>query len=117
MLQPFIENAILHGIQNKIILSKEIKVPYRGKLNIAYWQQQNKIVCSIRDNGVGRKKSREMKQDSRLFTYKSAGSNFIEERLELLTGKECTIKYNDLYEEFTGEPIGTEVIVELPVMT
>ncbi|MCE3225653.1 MAG: hypothetical protein K0S32_204 [Bacteroidetes bacterium] len=115
MLQPFIENAILHGIQNKISLSKEIKVDYRGLLNISYEQKGSKIVCSIKDNGVGRKKSRELMHES-MFRYRSMGPEFVEKRLELLTGSACCIKYNDIYHELTNEPVGTEVVIELPIM-
>lgn len=49
LLQPFVENAIEHGL-----LSKEIA----GHLSVNFLKKGNKLLCVIEDNGVGRKESK-----------------------------------------------------------
>ncbi|MCE3225654.1 MAG: hypothetical protein K0S32_205 [Bacteroidetes bacterium] len=115
MLQPFIENALIHGIQNKIRISREYKVSYKGELIVNYTQLSNKIVCTVTDNGIGRKKSYQLKNEN-FFGHRSLGIKFTEKRLELLSRNECRIIYNDLHDTKTNEPTGTEVIVELPIL-
>ncbi|MCE3259539.1 MAG: signal transduction histidine kinase, LytS [Bacteroidetes bacterium] len=115
MLQPFIENALIHGIQNKLRLSKELNYDYRGELLVKYQQNDSKIICTVRDNGIGRKKSAEFKSEN-VFNYRSLGIKFTEKRLQLLSKNECRIVYKDLLDNHTNEPAGTEVTIELPIL-
>ena len=75
LLQPYIENAIWHGLRYK----KE-----KGNLAISMNQQTNDaIIITIEDNGVGRKKSIEMKTKNQL-KQKSKGMSTIKNRIAIL---------------------------------
>ncbi|HPI53619.1 MAG TPA: histidine kinase [Chitinophagaceae bacterium] len=51
MIQPFVENAILHGLLHQ---------PQRGLLVIRFEETSSSILCTVDDNGVGREKSMEI---------------------------------------------------------
>ena len=55
LIQPFVENAILHGVVPK----EEI-----GKIEVNFDVQNNQLICSIKDDGIGMSKSKEMKENS-----------------------------------------------------
>jgi tetratricopeptide (TPR) repeat protein len=110
VIQPFIENAIWHGL-----LSKESN---DGVLNIQFKEidnNQDEILCIITDNGIGRKMSESMK--SRLKKHTSKGINITLERLKRLAKMtiENPIEIVDLYDE-KGNATGTKVILHLPVL-
>ncbi len=71
ILQPFIENAINHGLRYK----KE-----KGLLSIKFYSESNYIICKIEDNGVGRKKAEKIQSKSSK-GYKSQGLKITAERL------------------------------------
>ena len=75
LLQPFVENAINHGLVYKRTNDGYLKVNFR--------KQNNKLICIIEDNGIGREKAAEIKNKS-LKPYKSRGTEIIEERLRSL---------------------------------
>ncbi|MCB9234196.1 MAG: histidine kinase [Bacteroidia bacterium] len=106
LVQPFVENAVLHGIS---------PLKEGGMINIAFSKAGNALECSIRDNGVGRKKSGEI-QKGREKLHISRGVSVTEERLNLLCESESDhfgIRILDLTNE-NGEPAGTEVTVNMP---
>lgn len=75
LIQPFVENAINHGLFNK----KE-----NGLLTIEFEEDgQGMLICTIKDDGVGRAKADLMKQQSNR-THKSRGMQIVRERLEVL---------------------------------
>ena len=53
IIQPYLENAIWHGLMNK---------PDRGKLKLSFEKENGSIRCVVEDNGVGRKKAAETGQ-------------------------------------------------------
>ena len=75
ILQPYVENAIHHGLRHK---REENKT-----LNIKIWEDKNNIYISIQDNGVGRKKALEIKQ-RKTNTYKSLGMEITNKRMNLV---------------------------------
>lgn len=108
LLQPYVENSILHGLQNK----KD-----GGRVEIRLEYLNNSIHCSISDNGIGRKKSLEEKQQTTVL-HKSHGTKITETRLKLLNtfyGRKFGVKFSDLSENNT-ENCGTKVEFDLPVM-
>ena len=107
VLQPFVENAIWHGLMPK-------KDYGSGKISIAAKQEGDLLVCQIEDNGVGREKAREL-QDSSVWKTKSMGLKITEERLSLLNQEyqEEMIRVTDL-KDSSGEPLGTRVEVSIP---
>lgn len=74
MLQPYIENAIWHGLSHK----KENR-----KLQIRIRETENATEFEIEDNGVGRKKAEEMKSLYRK-GHTSKGMELLSKRFNLL---------------------------------
>ncbi len=105
LIQPFVENAIWHGLLPK----KEkrfLKVVFRPR-------DEKSIFCEIEDNGVGRNanvgKGHPLKK-------KSLAIEFIRQRLSLhekTTGIACGFKIVDL-ETVSGESRGTRVEIIIP---
>jgi len=109
VLQPFIENAIWHGL-----LNKEEGV---GMLTIKFTEYEydsSQIVCEITDNGIGRAKSAEYKNS--LKQHKSKGLEITRERLIRLSNGEIKepIEFVDLYDQ-EGNATGTRVFIHLPI--
>src|SRR6202007_1120867 len=76
LLQPFIENAIEHGIVHK----KD-----RGLLKIIFKKENDLILCIIEDNGIGRQKSYEKRKSiNRGHAHNSMGISISEERVRQL---------------------------------
>jgi len=77
VIQPFVENAIWHGLRHKKERSK-------GQISISMEQDHNQLTCFIEDNGVGREKAAEL-QKKTVWKSKSLGLKITEERLKLLS--------------------------------
>lgn len=75
LIQPYVENAIWHGLMHK---------KGNGKIEISFDIQQNKLSCVIEDDGIGRKKSIEINKAAALNLHKSMGMNITKERLEII---------------------------------
>lgn len=102
IVQPFVENAIIHGLVPK----KE-----NCYLSIRFSKiSGDKLLCVIEDNGVGRKHSEMMKQE-RGSSHKSYGMSITKRRLETLTkisNDEFSVEIVDLYDD-NGNAAGTRV--------
>ena len=110
LLQPFVENAIWHGLMHKDgekVLSIEIAV-----------ESNDMVSIKIKDNGIGRhaENQRKLAQDKR----KSYGMDITQKRIELINqdlpkikDQKSSIVINDLIKT-SGESDGTEVIVKIP---
>ncbi len=106
LIQPFVENAILHGI-----MYKESK----GLIEVIFKLLDNTIRCIIKDDGVGREIAMEKKKMNSS-KRKSLGLQVTKERLELLNEKRkvsISIKIIDLKDE-TGKAAGTQAEVIIP---
>jgi len=104
VIQPFVENAIHHGLLNKIDPDK--------KLTIDVIAGEHHIYYCIRDNGVGRVKAAAYKEINKP-THESMGMQITTERINLFNqNKNGSVKITDLVNEF-NEPVGTKVEVEL----
>lgn len=104
LLQPFVENAIWHGIQPKETPgSLEIKIrKSKGQL----------LICTIEDDGIGRAKSQELKKSS-ILKRESLGLSITKDRIQILKKKGGRLEIEDLTSN--GEPAGTRVIISLPL--
>ncbi len=102
ILQPLVENAIGHGLINR---QEE-----GGELVLQLSLSGERVLCELRDNGVGRKKAAEIKAKKNLH-YTSAAIPNIKERLIMLHGK-YKLEIIDLIEN--GVATGTKVVLELP---
>jgi tetratricopeptide (TPR) repeat protein len=107
MFQPFVENSIKHGLTG---LSGR-----KGSIKITFEEEEDILVCSIKDNGIGRKKAEKMKDSGD--GHISLGLKVTSERLKLLGQKFkrlTSIQIIDLYNE-VKEPAGTQVVIRIPV--
>ena len=100
-LQPFIENAIWHGLSLKRGVKKIV-------LNIVV--KNNRVVVLIIDNGIGFKASEKRKQ-SQYVKRKSYGINIVKERLELMYKGKTSVVVNDISKDVIT---GTEVEITFP---
>lgn len=109
LIQPYVENSICHGItpsENKGLLNIEIKLV------------NNHISCVIEDNGIGRKAANELKNKADK-AHNSLGTQITSSRLDLvnaLYGTSLKTIYTDLV-NVNGEPAGTRVEINLPILT
>lgn len=104
-VQPYVENAIKHGLLHKIDL---------GKLRISYQLEENNIICTILDNGIGRKKASEI-VTKRPDYHKSFATSANQRRLDLLNkDKKQPIKVtiDDLVS--SEKSLGTKVTITIP---
>ncbi len=107
ILQPYIENAIWHGLMPR---------PEPGKLEITIDIRNERLICIIEDNGIGRKQA--LKFKSNTLRKKSQGMQITSDRLDLLTQDSAinsSVEIIDLRNE-KGLAAGTKVIITIPVM-
>lgn len=107
MLQPFVENAIIHGIKKK---------EGKGNIQITFAMEGEDLLrCEISDDGIGRKNSAHINGQVRT-DHKSTGIAVTTKRLEqygIHRKLNAGIRIVDLEE--AGEPRGTRVVVTIPV--
>ena len=105
ILQPYVENAILHGLMH----SKET-----GHLKIALSLHGDSILCVIEDDGIGRTRAAEIRRESGI-ERKSQGMVITKERLDILnqyTEDIYTVNVIDLLDD-KGNASGTRVEVRI----
>ncbi len=103
LIQPYIENAVWHGLRYK----KE-----KGYLNVFLKDKDQVVEISVIDNGIGRKKSQELKTENQKI-LESTGLKNISNRLKIIRevyGVKMDVTINDL-DLKTGE--GTVVTMKL----
>ncbi|MCB0429556.1 MAG: histidine kinase [Flavobacteriales bacterium] len=108
LIQPYVENAIWHGLMHKT---------EKGKLIIDIRMEQNNLLCVIEDNGIGRQKSAEINVGSRTKQHKSMGMSITKERLDILNEHRkgaLSVEIIDLTDA-EGFPIGTRVELHIPL--
>ena len=101
IIQPFIENAIWHGL-----VSKESG----GKILVSAKENKGIIHCTIDDDGIGRKLSQQYKNHYES-TYQSKGIGLTRSRLELdkmLNDRDNMIDITDKT-DINGKPAGTRI--------
>jgi sensor histidine kinase YesM len=108
IIQPYVENAIWHGLLHK---------EQGGQLSVTVEKvKEDMLQCTIEDNGIGRKRASELKSKSAT-NNKSLGMKLTEERIVMLnqyTSLHASISIIDLENE-RGEASGTKVILKIPV--
>jgi CheY-like chemotaxis protein len=111
LIQPYLENAVIHGIANNLKDSRIV---------IRLLKVGESIECSIQDNGIGREKAKELRTlRSGNKKHLSMGMNITETRIKLLNdlyGDSFVVQVKDLKDKF-GEARGTLVKIVLPVLT
>lgn len=107
IIQPFIENAIWHGLSTK---EGDKKLLIRVNK-----EKESYILISIEDNGIGRDKSLQL-NSKKLFTKNSIGISLTEDRLKSFYIKykhKYALEFVDLYDD-KSVPSGTRVSLRLP---
>ncbi|MBS4028265.1 MAG: histidine kinase [Ignavibacteriales bacterium] len=107
LIQPYVENAIWHGLIHK---------QGERKLSIQFEKNEDYLHCTIEDNGIGREKARKL-EEPRKRGYEPRGMKVTRERIKTLnayTGKEATVNVTDLYSE-KNESLGTRVEIKIPL--
>ena len=108
LIQPYVENAIKHGLLHKQGLKK---------ISIHFKLQKNKLLCVVEDNGIGRKRSGEINA-LRNKKYTSFATGATQKRLELLNQNNpnlIVVNYTDLTLNNTTY-IGTKVSIVIPII-
>lgn len=106
--QPYVENALIHGLRHKTGAKK---------LDVDFTTDSGWIKIFIVDNGIGRNESSRINADRN--NHKSFAMNAYQKRVELLNklqNSQINIAIEDLRDS-DQRPIGTRVIISLPVKT
>jgi tetratricopeptide (TPR) repeat protein len=106
LIQPFVENAILHGVVPK---------EGNGKINVLFDVQNGQLICTITDNGIGLTESKILKENS-VTAHKSMALEITKKRLEIMestTSKNAQIDIVEL--EDNNQKNGTRVTLRLPI--
>jgi LytS/YehU family sensor histidine kinase len=106
VLQPFVENAIWHGLMHH---------ENTRMLNINITEKNDFLHCSITDNGIGREASMKINKQNG-FNKKSMGIKITTERLRLLT-KQSVRELIDIIDlkDTENVSLGTQVNVLIPI--
>lgn len=103
LIQPYIENAVWHGLRYK---------ETKGKLDVHIGKDSQGLKVEITDDGIGRKKSTELKTENQK-KHNSTGLKNIQERLHILNTVYKT-SYQVQIEDLPAGS-GTRVTITLPM--
>ena len=112
LIQPYVENAILHGLTNK---------DGKGHLSISVEKNDGLLVCKIEDDGIGRARAQEIEQ-KKIAKHKSMGMKVTSDRISTISAlldSKMEVAIEDLFEE-NGAPgeerqsAGTRVTISIP---
>ena len=109
ILQPFVENAIWHGLMKK---------EGAGILAINLQKEDGILRCVIEDNGIGREAAGRMR-DQTTRKYRSMGLGITQDRIDIhnkMNRMGIRVLVTDLKKETTGEALGTRVEVIVPLL-
>ncbi|MBL7730845.1 MAG: histidine kinase [Chitinophagaceae bacterium] len=101
LLQPYVENAIRHGIR--------FLEGRKGLITIAAVLQNDLLVCSIDDNGIGREKAAALKSRHHI-EYQGRGMSISKRRAELYQIEQEVVDKKDE----AGNSSGTTIILKIP---
>lgn len=107
LIQPYLENAILHGINPK---------EGNGHITILIKVVNQFIKISITDDGIGREKSKAIQSLQPAARHKSLGMKITKDRVRILNSlhqSNLNVNIIDLYNE-KNEPAGTQVDLFIP---
>jgi len=103
IIQPYVENAILHGLRHRD--------DNNGKLIVNIHKQNGHLNYEITDNGVGRNRQRSFSDLKKPTGY---GMQITEDRVRIFNKeKTASVHVSDLTDE--DQPIGTKVTVQLNI--
>lgn len=103
LIQPYIENAIWHGLRYK---------ESKGELKVSFGEEQGQLKVVIQDNGIGRKKSQEIKTKNQKKNKSTALKN-IGERVQLFNSLH-RVKVEVTIRDLEADGSGTVVSILIP---
>lgn len=104
LIQPYVENAIIHGLLNK---------NEAGILKLEIRELKEKLLCIVEDDGVGRARAKNMNTENR-GNKRSVGMSITEQRLDIINkSNEVSVKIIDL--ESNGKSTGTRVEILITI--
>jgi len=106
IIQPYVENAIWHGLLHRDQPG--------GKLCVKLWREDDQLNITIEDNGVGREEAKRLKSKSAT-KHKSHGMKITAERIDIVNriyNVNATVHIDDLT-GLHGEVVGTKVTLTL----
>ena len=109
IIQPFVENAIKHGMKGKTEHSE------KGSISVRFLEKGGYLECIVEDDGVGREKSAELNELSKETYHQSTGLEVTIKRLKRISSLPSIspLEIIDLYEK--GVATGTKVIIRIPI--
>lgn len=110
LIQPYVENAVWHGLLHK-------KNASGGKVEIELKEEKDCLVISIKDNGIGRKKAEEIKSKKRTQSRKSMGTQITGDRIAVINHLYSTAASADTIdlEDEHGNATGTKILIRIPI--
>ncbi len=109
LIQPFIENAIWHGVNDN---GKGIDI------HVEFRKQQDHLVCTIDDNGIGIHRALAIKKTSEHNGHQSVGISNIQNRIDLLNKKynqQSSVTIQDKDSIAGRHETGTLITITLPL--
>lgn len=109
LIQPYLENAILHGINPKA---------GKGHIEVTIKYTSPFIKISVRDDGIGRFHAKAIQNSQAGTVHQSMGMRITEDRVRILNNmnkSNLSVNIIDLHDP-EGEPAGTQVDVFIPYM-
>ncbi|RAW00037.1 PAS domain S-box protein [Pseudochryseolinea flava] len=104
LIQPYVENAILHGLYNKV---------EQGTLTVRVSEDNDILIFEIEDDGIGRDAAIKLRQKN-FPSHKSMGIKLTEERLRLINEQHnVSLQVEDLYDD--QRPSGTRVRIGINI--
>ncbi len=106
LVQPFVENAILHGMVPK---------KGNGRIDVTFDIQNGQLVCSITDDGIGLIESKLLKENS-MTAHQSMAMEITKKRLKIMESTTSKAAQIDI-EALDNHPskTGTKVTLRLPI--
>ncbi|MDN5202716.1 tetratricopeptide repeat protein [Fulvivirgaceae bacterium BMA10] len=105
LIQPYVENAIVHGLHNR---------EEKGSLRVSLQDCEQHILCTVEDNGIGRQMAAQLKKQKQ---HISRGMSVTTRRLELLNRdkkNKTLVEVTDLYDQHQ-HVAGTKVEIKIPI--
>ena len=108
LVQPFVENAVIHGMEQK---------EGDGKIIIQYEQKATGLQVKITDNGPGISATKAQKQKNKSkYQHKSLGMTITQRRLEILNHKDYHFQIEEPKDD-EGRILGTTVTINIPIFS